>query len=132
MAFSMPASIFGSTTMLASEVAETSLAMTPFTESPPLRYGTIVNDTPVASLIISPTKSGVEPLPAVDQVALPPCALAQAINSAMFEAGTLGLTTMVDGAAAIMPIGTRSESLYGMSFNSRLLVTVFAAPTRKV
>src|SRR5271169_1328571 len=96
--------------MLASDVAETSFAMTPFTDSPPPRYGTIVNDTPAVSLIISPTNSGVEPLPAVDQVALPSCALAQATNSVMLLAGTLGLTTMVDGATAIMPTGTRSES----------------------
>ena len=97
--------------MLASEVAETLLPSTAFTLSPPLRYGTMVRETPVASLIISATNSGVLPVPAVDQVALPPCALAQAMNSFMLLAGTLGLTMMVEGATAIMPTGTRSSSL---------------------
>src|SRR3974390_764047 len=92
----------------------------------------MVKDTPEASLIISPTNSGVLPFPAVDHVALPFCAFAQAMNSAMLFAGTLGCTMMVDGATAIMPTGARSESLYGRSGNSRLLVMVLAAPTRNV
>ena len=71
----------------------------------------MLNFAPVASEIISATNSGVLPLPAVDQVALPFCAFAQATNSFMLLAGTLGLTTMVEGATAIMPTGTRSESL---------------------
>jgi hypothetical protein len=51
------------------------------------------------------------PLPAVDQVTpSSPCVLAHATNSAMLFAGRLGLTTMIDGATAIMPTGTRSES----------------------
>src|ERR1700693_5922655 len=119
--------------MLASDVAETSFARTAFTPSPPLLYGMIVKETPVASLIISATNSGVLPLPAVDQLTpLPPCALAQAMNSAILFAGTLGCTMMVDGATAIIPTGTRSSSLYGRSFSSRLVVMVLAAPTRKV
>src|SRR5215831_15446755 len=117
--------------MLASEVAETLFDRTAFTP-PPLRNGMILNVTPVASFIISATNSGVDPLPAVDQVALPSCALAQAMNSFMLLAGTLGWTMMVDGATAIMPTGTRSSSLYGRSFSNRLLVMVLAAPTKNV
>jgi hypothetical protein len=71
----------------------------------------MVMERPLASLTISATKCGVLPLPAVAQVTrLSPCDFAQATNSFMLDAGTLGLTTMVDGATAIMPTGTRSES----------------------
>jgi hypothetical protein len=71
----------------------------------------MVRLAPVASLNISATKCGVLALPAVDQVTpLSPCVLAHATNSATLFAGRLGLTTMIDGATAIMPTGTRSES----------------------
>src|SRR3569623_3373218 len=132
MPLSVPALICGTTTMLASEVAATSLFMTPCTEAPPLLYGMMLNLMPVASEIISATNSGVLPLPAGAQVALPFCAFAQATNSFMLFAGTLGLTMIVDGATAIMPTGTRAVSLYGRSLSRRLLVIVLAAPTRKV
>src|SRR3569833_302894 len=128
MPLSVPALICGTTTMLASEVADTSLFMTPCTEAPPLLYGILLNLMTVASEIISATKYGVLPLTAVAQVALPFCAFAQATNSFMLLAGTLGLTMMVDGATAIMPTGTRSESLYGRSLSRRLLVIVLATP----
>src|SRR3569623_649787 len=112
MPLSVPALICGTTTMLASDVADTSPFITPCTESPPLLYGMMLNLTPVASEIISATNSGVLPLPAVDHVALPFCDFAQSMNSFMLVAGTFGLTTIVDGATAIIPTGTRSESLY--------------------
>src|ERR1700682_1635390 len=107
--------------MLASEVADTVFAKTALTLSPPLRNGTMVIEIPVASLTISATKCGVLPLPAVAQVTpLSPCDFAQATNSFMLDTGTLGLTTMVDGATAIMPTGTRSESAHLRLLSSRL------------
>src|SRR5581483_1802998 len=112
IAFSEPALICGMTTMLASEVAATLLESTAFTPSLPLRYGTMVMGMPVASLIISTTKCGVLPLPAVAQVMpLSPCVFAQATNSFMLLAGMLGCTTMTEGATAIMPTGVSSESV---------------------
>src|ERR1700716_2245743 len=95
--------------MLASEVAGTLFDSTAFTESLPLLKGTMLSEMPVASLIISATKCGVLPVPAVAQLTpLSPCAFAQATNDAMLLAGMLGCTTMIDGATAIMPTGTSS------------------------
>ena len=44
--------------------------------------------------------------------------------------GSLGLTTITDGAVAIMPTGTRSLSAYGMSLRIMLLVMRPAEPMR--
>src|SRR5689334_14839587 len=113
-AFSLPSLMNGSTTMLASDVAETLLDSTAVTPSLPLLYGTMVRLLMPASFSISATKCGVLPLPAVDQLTpLSPCALAHAANSFRLVAGTLGCTTITDGATAIMPTGTSSLSSYG-------------------
>ena len=77
--------------------------------SDPLLYGTMVMLTP-ASRSISATKCGVLPPPAVAQLMPPLCVFAQATNSLRLLAGTLGLTTITEGATAIMPTGTRSVS----------------------
>ncbi len=63
-----------------------------------------------ASRSISATKCGVLPPPAVAQLMPPLCALAHATNSLRLLAGTPGLTTITDGATAIIPTGMRSLS----------------------
>src|SRR4051812_17353060 len=80
MAFSLPALICGSTTMLASDVACTLPEITAVTLSLPLLYGTIVTLTPY-SFSISATKCGVLPVPAVAHVMPLGCCFAHATNS---------------------------------------------------
>ena len=82
---------------------------------------------------ISATKCGVLAVPAVDQFTpFAPCVFAHAMNSFMLVAGTLGLTTITEGAVAIMPTATRSLSAYGMSLRIMLLVMRPAEPMRNV
>src|SRR6185503_19361692 len=119
--------------MLASDVAGTVPESTAVTLSLPLLNGTITRFVTPASFSISATKCGVLPLPAVAQFTpLSPALLAHATNSCRLLAGTLGFTTITDGAIAIMPTGTSSLSSYGRLLLSMLLVTTPAAPMRNV
>src|SRR6266436_3879260 len=97
IAFSRPALICGRTTMLASEVAGTLLAMTAVTPSLPLLYGMMLRFVTPASLSISATKCGVLAVPAVAQFTPLDWFFAQAMNSFMLLAGMLGFTTMTEG-----------------------------------
>ena len=105
---SLPAFTCGSTAATLANIMSTSPASSAVVAGAPPLYGTWTTFTPAMTLNISPAMWKPLPLLAEAKLSLPGCALASAISSSTFFAGTAGFTTSTNGPVASMLTGSKS------------------------